>query len=283
MSQTTTSALAVCHAALPVSLESPRYAAAFARVLPVAMALSPNELATVNIDIPSAVTLVLGKLPGILALRPSIPELRTFDIRFVDHLETFALATAHAHALCLAATARPESIHELTTRAGALRDLLYSDAATLAKRGLIHGARLRKLRTPSGYKNLAFDLLGLAVVLRESWPTIHGKTAIELSDLEQAERFGAALVNAIGRRERAPAVASALAQQRQRVFTLFFRAYDQVRRAVCYLRWHERDADRIAPSLYVRRRKRRKLHSDVERSTLEKALAAPTPSPAPLE
>jgi hypothetical protein len=283
MSEATTSALDVCQAALPVRSESPQYADAFARVLPVAMALDSRELAAVNIDIPNAVTLVLGKLPGIVALRPSIQEQLTFDIRFVDHLETFVLATAHAHALCIAAAARSESIDGLAGRAGALRDLLYSDAEALAKRGLVSRARLRQLRTSSGYKNLAFDLLGLSVVLRESWPIIHGKTAIELSDLAQAERLGEALLNAIGRRERAPAVASALARQRQRVFTLFFRAYDQVRRAVCYLRWNERDADRIAPSLYVRRRKRRKPHTDVERPRLEAAVDAQAPSSAPLE
>lgn len=182
------------------------------------MALKAGELAAVNLDLPSAITLVLGKIPAILGLRDLARELRRFDLRFFDHLETFVLATAHAHALCLAATARPESIGDLSARASALRDLLYSDADALAKRGLVNKTGLKKLRTPSGYKNLAFDRLGLAVLLRESWTTING----------------------------------------QRVFTLFFRTYDEVRRAVCYLRWNEGDANRIAPSLYVRRRKRPK-------------------------
>lgn len=37
---------------------------------------------------------------------------------------------------------------------------------------------------------------------------------------------------------------------RQQAFTLFVKAYDEVRRAVSFLRWKERDADTIAPSLY---------------------------------
>ncbi len=40
---------------------------------------------------------------------------------------------------------------------------------------------------------------------------------------------------------------------RARAFTLFSRAYDQVRRAVNVLRWDEGDADSIAPSLYAGR------------------------------
>ena len=269
MSGVKASGLAIRHVELSVLPASPRYSMAFERVLPAAMALPSSELAAVNVDIPSAVTLTLGKLPGILGLRDIAEELPHFDLRFFEHLETLVLATAHAHALCLAATSRPDSIDNLTARAGALRDVLHSDAEALAKRGLVSGTRLRKLKTPNGYRNLAFDLLGLAVLLRESWPTIEGRTALELSDLEQAELLGEELVNALGARERAPAFAAELAQQRQRVFTLFFRAYDEVRRAVCYLRWNEGDADWIAPSLYSRRRKRRKLRADVEHPALE--------------
>jgi hypothetical protein len=35
------------------------------------------------------------------------------------------------------------------------------------------------------------------------------------------------------------------------MFTQFIQAYDDARRAIAYLRWHEGDADDIAPSLHV--------------------------------
>jgi hypothetical protein len=57
-------------------------------------------------------------------------------------------------------------------------------------------------------------------------------------------------VSAVGSREEAPANVAEVAQQRQRNFTLFVKAYDEVRRAVSFLRWKEGDLDRIAPSLY---------------------------------
>ena len=41
-----------------------------------------------------------------------------------------------------------------------------------------------------------------------------------------------------------------------KAFTLFARAYDQCRRLVSYLRWDTGDAESIAPSIYVRKRRR---------------------------
>ena len=49
---------------------------------------------------------------------------------------------------------------------------------------------------------------------------------------------------------------------RQRAFTLLVTAYDEVRRAVTFVRWAEGDADAFAPSLYAKSRKRRPGASD---------------------
>jgi hypothetical protein len=46
-------------------------------------------------------------------------------------------------------------------------------------------------------------------------------------------------------------------QIRQRLFTLFVTAWDQVRRALGFLRWNEDDVDDIAPSLYAGRARRK--------------------------
>jgi len=62
-------------------------------------------------------------------------------------------------------------------------------------------------------------------------------------------------------RHEVPERATEAADVRRRADTLFVRAYDEVRRIVAYLRWHEGDADSIAPSLYAKRkasRRRRK-------------------------
>jgi hypothetical protein len=116
-------------------------------------------------------------------------------------------------------------------------------------------------------------LVGLSSLLRHNWSSIENKTAITLSELDAAEELSDKLLTAVGAREQAPAVLAEVAQQRQRFFTLFVKAYDQVRRAVSYLRWSEDDLDAIAPSLYGNRTRRK--------SAPEKPPTSPqTPTPA---
>lgn len=72
-------------------------------------------------------------------------------------------------------------------------------------------------------------------------------------------------------------------QRRQRAFTLFVRAYEECRRAATYLRWHEDDADDIAPSLWTKRNRRTAAAPDAmpdtERPTGDTAPPeAPTPA-----
>jgi hypothetical protein len=221
------------------------------------MRLAASDLIPVNIDIPTAVALVVGKLAAIRRLRADIvEELPHFDVSSLDNLETYTLATAHAHALCLAASTPPEALAALTASGTTLRDTLCSDALALANRDLIDGAHLDDFRAAAGYKNLAFALLGLAALFRQSWDSIAGKTAVAASELDQAELIGEGLVNAVGARERARLLLAAVAERRQRVFTLFARAYHQVRRAVGYLSDNDTERDHIAPSLYGGRKRR---------------------------
>lgn len=127
------------------------------------------------------------------------------------------------------------------------------DATALAKRRILDENQVNKLRGGSGYKTVAFEVVGLVGLLREHWNEIKGRSALQPEELERAGRRAQELVTAVGLREQSPAMVSAAAAVRQRAYTLFFRAYDDVRRALTYLRWHEGGGDSIAPSLFVGR------------------------------
>jgi len=176
--------------------------------------------------------------------------LPNFNLSNFDDLEQFALAAGHAHAQFLSASSPPEALAELNAKALALRDMLYRDAAALAGRGLINGDRIGDFKANVGYKNLTYDLLRLANVLRASWDKIASKTAIQPSELDEAEALAGQLTAALATREQGSTLTADVAVQRQRNFTLFAQSYDQVRRAISYLRWNEDDLERIAPSLY---------------------------------
>ena len=51
---------------------------------------------------------------------------------------------------------------------------------------------------------------------------------------------------------------------RDRAYTLVVETYDEIRRALNYVRWAEDDADEIAPSLYAGRAHRRAPKEDPE-------------------
>jgi hypothetical protein len=227
---------------------------AYEQLLPQMAALSEDALSHINVDIPAAVTMALGAWPEVHAFHDKvIGQLPRFDMAAFDKLDVYARAAGHAHALYMAASTPTESIPQIAEEAVAVRELLFSDATALAKRGLLDGARLKELKGPVGYRNTAWDLMTLSAMMRERWPSLEGRTPTQLADLSKAEALADRLVEAVGAREQGPAVAVAAAAQRQRAYTLFVNVYEQARRAIGFIRWAEGDVDDILPSLYAGR------------------------------
>ncbi|HYP97392.1 MAG TPA: hypothetical protein VER96_01875 [Polyangiaceae bacterium] len=235
------------------SRQSLLYREAFEHALPATAAISEEELLPVNIDVPSAIATALGALPQIMSFREEAAKLHRFDVSHFDQLQLHTFAVGHAHAMFLAASAPPEAIAALNERGVKLRDTMYLDAVALAHRGLISGDRISEFKANVGYKNLAFDLLGLATLLRENWDRIATRTGVQLSELDEAELLGQQLMDAVGAREQTSGRVAQVQAQRQRNFTLFSRSYDQVRRAIGFLRWDDEDAEQICPSLFAGR------------------------------
>jgi hypothetical protein len=106
------------------------------------------------------------------------------------------------------------------------------------------------------------DLLMLASILRKNAAKIAERTSIKPNELAAAEDLGAKFSEAVGIREQSPQVIAQAARFRQAAYTLFVKAYEEVRAAVQYLRRHEGDADNIIPSLFANRGARRKPTAD---------------------
>lgn len=226
---------------------------AFDHALAAASALSAEELVPVNIDVPSAISTAANAIPKIMAFRDEASKLPGFDIAHFDRLQLYTFALRHAHAKFLAASEPLRAIAALRERGVNLRDALYLDAVALAHRGLLDGDRLADFKAKVGYKNLVFDLLGLHALFRESWDKIASRTGVQLADLDEAELLRQQLTDAMGARDQAPGIVAQSQMQRQRNFTLFTRSYDQVRKAISFLRWDHDDLDLICPSLFAGR------------------------------
>lgn len=271
------------------------FSAAFAETASARAAISDDDLVPITLDIQAAVATVIGTLPRLAKLRESIAKLPGIDVERLDRLKTFAEALFFSNVEFLAASGTGEALPKLAARAVELRDLLLTDAAALAKRGLIDTTELAQIKRLPGYLNTATDLSIIVSVLRAHWNDIGTKTAVQPADLEEATTVYGKITRAFGARSNVAVEATAAADARIRAYTLMVGAYDQARRAVSFLRWNEGDVDAIVPSLYGGRTRSAK-PADATSTTPASADATPiaaapkpviadahaaTPSPSP--
>jgi hypothetical protein len=245
-------------------------AEAYERVKGDLAALKPEEFLQLNVDIPTAVSTVLGVLPEVKALRDRIvKELPAFDVARFDKLEDYALALKDAQAGVLTSTEPVDDLQPLAEEAARVRETLLADAQALAKHGLVDSEQLSQLKGAKGYKNIAQDLDVLSMLLQANWQKIAGKSATVQEDLALASRISTRLLRIVGLREQGPAALADAADRRLRAFTQLINTYEDARRAVQFLRAAEGDADSIAPSLYPGRPRRKQVDP----------VPAPTPAP----
>lgn len=226
---------------------------AYDKIEKIIRSIPESSLSPLTLDVPSAVSLVLGNLPEILQYRDAAARLPDFDISAFDNLELYTRAVAHSQTRYLAATEPRAPIEDFARRAVQIREDLYTDATTLVKRKKLDGALLDNIRGAVGYQNILSDLALLAEVLRTHWPSIQGRTALELSELDEAEQVFETLRKLLALRAEAPQDAADAVIMRQKACVLLVKSYEQVRRAIMFIRHEAGDFDEIAPSLFAGR------------------------------
>jgi hypothetical protein len=228
---------------------------AFEKRLAEIQSVADDALAPLNIDIRTAIMTVLGALREIANHQEAISALSWIDQDKIAGLREYTMAAMEAQSRWSLAMTPPDDIVELNGKALAMRDLLRSDARLLAKRGLIAPELLARFKGHIGYKNVGFELIRWADLMRDCWSAIHDRTPTTEAEVQGAKKLGERLIYAAGFREQAPVVQGEAAKLRQQAFTLMLNAYDETRRAITFLRWHEGDAESIAPSLYAGRKR----------------------------
>jgi hypothetical protein len=226
---------------------------AYVTVLPEATALAVEKLVAINTDVPECVLLgirVLARLPPFVTSINALPEfeLQIFNKFRARILALYSVQTKYSHAL----TPPPELPTQLA-KATNLRDLFLGDSGALVAHGLMNPKAIAMYKGLNGYKNVAFDLAGLVQLLTEMWPQIEGKVIFTKAELDEARQFCQLFVQNVAYREDAPNRIAELADIRQRMYSLFCESYDQVRRAISFLRWNQGDVDTIVPSLFAGR------------------------------
>ena len=215
-------------------------------------AIPAADVVRVNLDVPRAVRSISRSLLRARTLERRIAtELPLFDLSLLDKLSDYASALSQAHALYNAVETPAPPGKETLRQAREVRMLLCDSAQLLVLHGVIGDGQLDKLASPNGYTNVAQNLELLVAIHKRVWSKLQGKTLLTLDELDAALTLAASL-----RDTSVPGLAHLTAANdlRARAFTLTLRAYREMRRAVCYLRGPEGDAEAYVPNLYAGRR-----------------------------
>lgn len=235
--------------------------AAFESLQEEIRAVSSEDLIPINLDISRAARRGLVVAERIKPLLKAMAAIGDLDMRKIEQLPMYALALLYAHDQAEKPEEGTIPLGKLVAEATPLRADLLVTAEYLAHFGLVSRRRVAAIRRGQGHADTADDLLALGVLLGDIWKDIEHKVVVTRAQVDRAIPLSAQLHKAIGVRESDadPLVEPTNARHvRAQAYSLFMAAYDECRRGVSHLRWHQRDAGRIVPSLYPRRNARTK-------------------------
>lgn len=227
---------------------------AFEAVREEIVAVPTTSLVRRNLNIPRAARRGLMVAERIEPLRRELSTMSHLDYRKIEKLPMYALALIFAHERFEAAEEAEVPLAELLVKAVPLRADLMKTGDMLAHFGIVSPERMAQIRAGQGHADTADDLLALGLLLGGIWPKIKDKVVVTREQVDQAIPLSAQLQRAIGVREAGdedPLVEPSDAHHvRAQALELFVAAYEECRRGVSHLRWHEGDAALIVPSLY---------------------------------
>ena len=236
--------------------------AAFDMLLPRYDAMSADTLVMINADVGLAAVAALGvaaraNAPEMLLRFKSLPATE-FDVKTVEELPTMAWA-------CWFAATEDQRARAMTTEAKLPADLVQKAVAIEARMQACCeyyfnddpeiGPYVAMLRSGSGHRDLAADLLGYAGIYREHYAIVSvDKKHFRATDADDAvtvaEEMLAQLGNRLGPEGRDTH------HYLVRAWTLLLDTYEEVAATGRWLSRREPGADKLFPSLYALARTR---------------------------
>jgi hypothetical protein len=214
-------------------------------------AYDPDKVRQCNVDPATIVARVIGCSRGLTDLRMGFAQhLPSQDFNMVLSLPKYAYALLEANDRFLATGKAPDEIRALAEEGDKLRSVLRSDARALIVRNLLDATTVESCTGGAGYKVIATELGVLATAFTAAWPQIRGKSGITEQELQRAWAIEKKLIEFVGTRDQSPQARAASKDLRDRAFSVLADMWDETRRAVGYLRWHEGDAEELAPSIW---------------------------------
>lgn len=243
-------------------------------------AIDPRTFAKLNVPVDANVITVIGFMSKHMR-RLAEDGAKTFigfDRSQFERLVVCAQALKQAHVNYRGALKPRLRVDDAMSKLRRLREVMVMDLKLMEKRGVTQPEVLRTLQRANGPKNLLGDMMVLCEHYRIHWSRFSGQGQVTEQELAAANRLctilDAALCDLAGSKDSLPEATTV----RLGAFTLFYRAYDDARRTIAYLRWKEKDAEKFLPSLFAGRGRRKKKEEEGEVETV-----APQVLPAPID
>jgi hypothetical protein len=125
--------------------------------------------------------------------------------------------------------------------------------------GDLDAEAVANIRRGTGHLDSANDLAQLPLLFRGARDKLAGRTPVTEAELDRAAELSNEIIEALGQRRvgtDGAALPSKEEEERLKSFWLFHGVYEESRRAMTWVRWHEGDADLLVPSLFAGRRRR---------------------------
>jgi hypothetical protein len=218
-----------------------------ARIRAACLAIPADKIRPINVDVPSACSVMLGASDALKAQLDSIVAvIPSFERAQVEQLAERAEFAHYAYSACLG-VADDKTAQEELAKGNALRKQLQDWAESCVKLGFASGIDLKEIeRIPYGYRDTPHALNALHAFFIERRESIEGNVKLPWSEIDSA-RSVAARISTLAGSTGKPDASAPNWDLAQRAFTLVADAYDECRAALAYVRRHQGDANTIAP------------------------------------
>lgn len=202
-------------------------------------------------DVVSAYVVVGTSLPRIRAYTEQLASIGAFDLTLLDRVLVYGRAAIYALQRERALSPPKSEAHpKLVREMERLHARFFNTAKYLVAMGLMDEGILSAARSGRSVVARALDLGTIAIEFNAERARLGSQLILTVEEVARACAISYSIIESLAARTVAERTPSEFKHDRQRAATVFLEAWDEIRRAVHWVRWHEGDASELAPSLF---------------------------------
>lgn len=204
-------------------------------------------------DLTNAYVVVSGALPGLRTLEPQLrAALPLFDAATLHRVDRYARAALYAQSVERSTTNTSAAHHaKLVEELEGLYARFYRNAEFLAAEGYFDAKVVANARSGTSVRDRAADLRLLAIEFAERESVLVGRTLVTRANMEHAFSVSQSVLDSLALRDNLNEAQVKAQRDRQLAAALLYQTWNEIRRAIAWLRWNEGDADKLAPSFFT--------------------------------